>query len=66
MTVHNSGTQIAGFVEEVGEGRAGQLFAVVRVGDYVAPSPADALAVTGGFEGHPRDDLNEEVIGELG
>ena len=55
-----------GLVEYAGEGRPGQLLAVVGVGDEVAPPPGDALAAAGGLVGHERDDLDQEVVREIG
>ena len=52
-------------VEEAGKGRPAQLLAVVGVGDEVAPARGDALAAAGRPERHARDDLDEEVVGEL-
>ena len=49
-------------VEDAGEGRLGQILAVVGVRNEVAPSRADALAAAGGLVCHARDDLDEEVV----
>lgn len=57
------GPAVAG--DEAGE-RVGELLAVVAVGDEAAPAPGDALEAADGFGRETREDLHDEVVGELG
>jgi hypothetical protein len=36
------------------------------MGDNIAPPRRDALAAAGGLEQHARENLDEEIVGELG
>jgi hypothetical protein len=36
------------------------------MGDNIAPPRRDALAAAGGLERHARENLDEEIVGELG
>ena len=51
-------------VEETGECLR-ELLAVLRVGDESAPVAGDALESADRFDGQPRQDLDDEVIGEV-
>jgi hypothetical protein len=59
------GDNSASCVEKAGKG-LGHLAVTVRVGDEVAPARADALAAADGPGGHARDDVGEDVVGDLG
>ena len=54
----------AAWVEETGECLR-ELLAVLRVGDESAPVAGDALESADRFDGQPRQDLDDEVIGEV-
>jgi hypothetical protein len=63
--VNDYGHPVNGVIEEANEG-LGELAAVVRVGDEEAPSWGDAIAVEERLDGQPRQDIDHEVIGEVG
>ena len=52
-------------VEEAGECLR-ELLAVLRVGDESAPVAGDALESADRFDGQPRQDLDDEVVREVG
>ena len=54
----------AAWVEETGECLR-ELLAVLRVGDESAPVARDALESADRFDGQPRQDLDDEVVGEV-
>ena len=56
------GPAVAG--DEAGE-RVGELLAVVAVGDEAAPAPGDALEAADGFGRETREDIHDEVVGEV-
>ena len=55
-------------VEMVEEARDGlrEPAAVVGVGDEVAPGRGDALAAAQRLDGQPRQDIDDEVVGQAG